>query len=95
MAGQKNKDFEQQVLEVLGSFDFDRVHRIMQFLDRVPTRGELFAEAGRLLRELEGKPGVHGSGGLRASCKDDGQLSLKFVVCESWSDTNDDSGLEA
>ncbi|HVP18847.1 MAG TPA: hypothetical protein VMU36_07605 [Spirochaetia bacterium] len=85
--------FEQQVEEVLEAFDFDRVHRVMESLawtwanlDRVPTKAELAAEARRLLVELDGKPGVHGSGGLRASLKEDGTLSLKFILCESWSD---------
>jgi hypothetical protein len=85
--------FEKQVEEVIQSFDFPRVHRVMETLawtwaniDRVPTQAELVAEARRLLAELEGRPGVHGSGGLRASYKDDGTLSLKFILCESWSD---------
>jgi hypothetical protein len=95
--GEKMKGFERQVLDVLESFDFARAHRTMECLDwtwaslgRIPTRKELSAEAGRLLRELVGKPGVLGSGGLRASLKDDGTLSLKFIVCESWSDPADD-----
>ena len=95
--GEKATQFERQVLAVLESFDFDRALRTMGCLDwawaslgRIPTRRELAAEAGRLLRELEGKPGVLGSGGLRASLKDDGTLSLKFIVCESWSDPSDD-----
>ena len=54
------------------------------------TPRELTVEAGRLLRELDGKPGVLGSGGLRASYKEDGTLSLKFILCESWSTINDD-----
>ncbi len=97
--GEKAKKFERQVVEVLDSFDFDRAHKIMEYLDwtwaslgRIPTLRELAAEAGRLLRELAGKPGVRGSGGLRASLKEDGTLSLKFVVCESWSDPADDDG---
>lgn len=95
--GEKMKGFERQVLDVLESFDFARAHRTMECLDwtwaslgRIPTRKELSAEAGRLLRELAGKPGVLGSGGLRASLKEDGTLSLKFIVCESWSDPADD-----
>ena len=90
--------FEQQVEEILASFDFDRVHRVMESLhwswanlDRTPTKRELVAEAGRLLRELEGKPGVIGSGGLRASYKEDGALSLKFILSESWSYQNEDA----
>jgi hypothetical protein len=98
MAAQKTR-FERQVEEVLATFDFDRVHHVMESiswtwanLDRVPTRSELKAEARRLLVELDGTPGVHGSGGLRASYKDDGTLSLKFILSESWSDLNEDAG---
>jgi hypothetical protein len=101
MGVQKTR-FEQQMAEVLETFDFERVHRVMESLawtwanlDRVPTRAELMAEARRLLAELNGKPGVHGSGGLRASYKDDGTLSLKFILCESWSDLNEDSSAQA
>jgi hypothetical protein len=89
--------FEAQVGEVLASFDFELVHRVMESLDwtwanldRVPTKKELVAEAGRLLRELAGAPGVLGSGGLRASYKEDGTLSLKFILSESWSDLSED-----
>ena len=88
--------FEKQVEEVIESFDFHRVHRVMDLLawtwaniDRVPTEADLAAEARRLLSELEGRPGVHGSGGLRASYKEDGTLSLKFILCESWSTPGD------
>ena len=97
MAAQKIR-FERQVEEVLETFDFERVHRVMESLawtwanlDRVPSREELTAEARRLLEELDGKAGVHGSGGLRASYKEDGTLSLKFILCESWSDLSEDS----
>ena len=93
--------FEQQLEEVLSAFDFDRVHRVMESLawtwanlDRVPTKAELSAEARRLLAELDGKPGVLGSGGLRASYKEDGTLSLKFILCESWSDLTEEEGQE-
>ena len=76
MAAPKSR-FAKQVEEVLETFDFERVHRVMESLawtwanlDRVPTRAELVAEARRLLQELDGSPGVHGSGGLRASYKE-------------------------
>jgi hypothetical protein len=89
--------FPQQVEEVLAGFDFDRVHQVMESLawtwanlDRVPTKAELMTEGRRLLSELDGKPGVLGSGGLRASYKEDGTLSLKFILCESWSDLGED-----
>ena len=94
---QDPEGFERQVREVLSSFDFDRVNAVMEHLEwrwasigRIPDTQELAAEAGRLLRELDGKPGVLGSGGLRASLKDDGTLSLKFILCESWSTLDDD-----
>ena len=97
MAEKKNR-FERQVEEVLATFDFERVHHVMESLswtwanlDRVPTRAELLAEARRLLAELDGSPGVHGCGGLRASYKDDGTLSLKFILCESWSDLSEET----
>ncbi len=97
MAAEKTR-FERKVEEVLATFDFERVHRAMELLswtwanlDRVPTRAELTAEAARLLGELDGTPGVLGSGGLRASYKEDGTLSLKFILCESWSDQGEDS----
>ncbi len=83
--------------EVLDGFDFDRVHQVMESLawtwanlDRVPTKAELMTEGRRLLSELDGKPGVLGSGGLRASYKEDGTLSLKFILCESWSDLGEE-----
>ncbi len=83
--------------EVLAGFDFDRVHQVMESLawtwanlDRVPTKAELMTEGRRLLSELDGKPGVLGSGGLRASYKEDGTLSLKFILCESWSDLGEE-----
>jgi hypothetical protein len=95
---EKKSRFERQVEEVLATFDFERVHHVMESLswtwanlDRVPTRAELLAEARRLLAELDGAPGVHGSGGLRASYKDDGTLSLKFILCESWSDLSEET----
>jgi hypothetical protein len=97
MAAQQTR-FERQVEEVLATFDFARVHHVMESiswtwanLDRVPTLPELKAEARRLLAELDGAPGVHGSGGLRASYKEDGTLSLKFILCESWSDLSEES----
>jgi hypothetical protein len=92
------KSFEAKIEEVIESFDFDLVSRVMEWLGwtwanlgRVPTNRELVAEARRLLRELEETPGVLGSGGLRASRKDDGSLSLKFILCESWSEQGDET----
>ena len=96
MAVQKTR-FEQQVEEVLETFDFERVHRVMESL---AGRGPISTACrpGRSSRPKHGgssrswtaTPGVHGSGGLRASYKDDGTLSLKFILCESWSDLSED-----
>ncbi|OHE67536.1 MAG: hypothetical protein A2Z99_01865 [Treponema sp. GWB1_62_6] len=95
---EENGRFEAQVEEVLASFDFDRVHRVMEWLHwtwanlgRTPTLVELAAEGRRLLLEMRATPGVLGSGGLRASLKEDGTLSLKFILCESWSDAGEDA----
>jgi len=94
----KDQRFGAQVEEVLASFDFEQVFLVMDWLGwswanlgRTPTRTELVAEARRLLQELGDSPGVLGSGGLRASYKDDGTLSLKFILCESWADLSEDS----
>ena len=102
MSNSHHRRFEAQVEEVLASFDFERVFRVMEWLGwtwanlgRTPTHSELAAEARRLLRELNANPGVLGSGGLRASYKDDGTLSLKFILCETWSDLSEDSGQTA
>jgi hypothetical protein len=88
-----------KVDEALASFDFDMVSRVMEWLGwtwanlgRVPMKEELAAEARRLFEELDGAPGVLGSGGLRASVKEDGVLSLKFILCESWSEQGDAAG---
>jgi hypothetical protein len=96
--GTEQLRFDAQVEEVLASFDFDRVFRVMDWLGwtwanlgRTPTRADLALEARRLLGELAGAPGVLGSGGLRASYKEDGTLSLKFILCESWSDLCEDA----
>jgi hypothetical protein len=90
------RSMEARVEEALASFDFDLVSRVMEWLGwtwanlgRVPTRGELAVEARRLFKDLGEAPGVLGSGGLRASIKEDGVLSLKFILCESWSDQGD------
>jgi hypothetical protein len=93
----QSRRFEAQVEEVVASFDFERVLSVMSWLGwtwanlgRTPSRAELEAEARRLLQELGNNPGILGSGGLRASYKDDGTLSLKFILCETWSDYAED-----
>jgi hypothetical protein len=87
------KSHSDMVSEIISDFDFNKVHRVMKFLDwqwaklgAVPSAEDLQKEAQRLLGSLEGEPGVKGTGGLRASLKNEGTLSLKCILTESWSD---------
>ena len=87
------KSYQTMVEEILSNFNFEKVHRTMQYLDwqwaklgGVPKVDDLQKEARRLLESLENEPGVKGTGGLRASLKEDGTLSLKCILTESWSD---------
>ena len=89
----EKKSHGDMVNEILSDFDFNKVHRVMKFLDwqwaklgAVPSAVDLQKEAERLLGSLAGEPGVKGTGGLRASLKSDGILSLKCILTESWSD---------
>lgn len=92
------KPFNQKIAEVISTFDFQRVKHVMEYLnwrwagaDAAPTERDLINKAKSLLEELRDRPGeVCGSGGLRASHKTNGILSLKFVLTESWSDSPDD-----
>lgn len=92
-------NFDDEIWDVLETFDWDRVHFTMAKLDWFwrddsipPTVSELRTEARRLLKQV-----VQGSlesnncytaacGGFEAYCDVDGEacnLSLKFVLCES------------
>lgn len=94
------KSFNKKVAEVISTFDFIRVKQVMEYLnwnwagfDGTPGEEALIQKATDLLEEVRNKPGeVCGSGGFRASCKENGTLSLKFVLTESWSDPPDESG---
>lgn len=94
-ANARKKEYDTMVREILDDFDFEKVHSVMNFLNwkwvnlgHVPTVADLQAEASRLLVSLKGEPGIKGTGGLRASFKQDGTLSLKCILTESWSDPN-------
>ena len=88
-----HKEFVTMVQEILDDFDFEKVHSVMNFLNwqwanlgHVPSVKDLEKEARRLLISLKGEPGIKGTGGLRVSLKQDGTLSLKCILTESWSD---------
>lgn len=93
-----DRSFNRKIAEVISTFDFQRVKHVMEYLnwkwagtDSTPSEKELIDKAASLLEEIRDKPGeVCGSGGLRASHKTNGILSLKFVLTESWSDSPDD-----
>ena len=87
------KSIDSKVAEVISTFDFMRVKQVMEYLHwtwagaaESPSEEELVQKATKLLKEVSSKPGeVCGSGGLRASHRKNGLLSLKFVLTESWS----------
>lgn len=93
----EEKTYNQKIAEVISTFDFLRVKHVMEFLNwswaeysGIPAERALIEKATELLNEVKNKPGsVCGSGGLRASHKENGILSLKFVLTESWSDSPD------
>jgi hypothetical protein len=94
----EEKSFNLKVNEVISTFDFARVIKVMDHLNwtwagyrGTPELEALVHKATELLEEVRNKPGqVCGSGGFRASYKDSGILSLKFVLTESWSDPPDE-----
>jgi hypothetical protein len=93
------KTEDDELWDVLESFDWDRVHFVMTQLDWYwrgsevpPTVSELRTEARRLLKLcIEGSKQSNNcfsitTGGLEAHADCDGDvtnLSLKFVLCES------------
>lgn len=77
--------------EILDNFDFERVHNVMVHLDwewsstaGVPGISNLRKRSRELLRDVAYSKEYHSvrAGGLEAS-KEDGELSLKFVL-ECW-----------
>ncbi len=84
--------YDEKVEELIQGFDFDLVNRVMEYLgwiyetsNGVPSVEDLKTEARTLLEKLKLKPGVLGCGGIRASHREDGTLSLKFILTEYWS----------
>jgi len=91
-------DTDDEIWNVLESFDFDRVHFVMTQLgwywadvDGTPSISNLRTEARRLLKQcVEGSLESNNcytaaTGGFEAYCDVDGDvtnLSLKFVLCE-------------
>ena len=90
--------YNQKIAEVISTFDFLRVKHVMEFLNwnwaeypGIPSESALIEKATALLNEVRDKPGgVCGSGGFRVSYRENGILSLKFILTESWSDSPDD-----
>lgn len=82
----KEELIDKMVTEVLENFDFDRVHRVMKYIDRkwvdgdgylfVPNHYQLAKKAERLLRDVaqhyECKAYSCASGGFIAQLNDDG-----------------------
>jgi hypothetical protein len=70
---------EEQIDDIMDDFDFDKVHKIMEFLNwewwfeenekRVPEVSELRKKAREYLRYVAKHGGTTGSGGFTAQCK--------------------------
>lgn len=96
------RSFNTKTEEVISTFDFTRVEQVMDYLNwtwagfnGTPDKEALIRKATQLLEEVRTKPGkVCGSGGFRASHKENGILSLKFILTESWSDPPDESDIQ-
>jgi len=86
---------EDQINEIMDWFDFSRVHRTMiavnwKWINEVPTEGEIRKKARELLKQLvQTKCIVVGTGGLEAY-QVDGQLGLRFVLCDWYVEGVDD-----
>jgi len=84
----------EQIERILDGFDFDRVKRVMEFLEwrwqreryDLPTYNELRKAAKTMLQDVaQESDRAQFSGGLEAS-NYGGYLSLKFVL--AWNDTD-------
>jgi len=70
---------EEQIDDIMDDFDFDKVHKIMEFLNwewitdedgtQVPYISDLRKRARSLLRIAAKEGGFHGSGGFTAHCQ--------------------------
>jgi hypothetical protein len=81
---------EQELIdEIMDYFDFDKVAKVMTFLewkwvsaeDGIPSVGEIRQSARRLLKDAIKNKTTFGTGGLRATY-DDGYLQLEFILEE-------------
>ena len=91
----KEELIDKMVTEVLENFDFDRVHRVMKYLDRkwvdgdgylfVPNHYQLAKKAERLLQDVAQHYGCKwyscASGGFMANI-DGESLTLQFILME-------------
>ena len=70
---------EEQIDDIMDEFEFDKVHKVMEFLDwkwwfdgeteRVPEVYELRKKAREYLRYVAKNGGTTGSGGFTAQCR--------------------------
>jgi hypothetical protein len=84
---------EEQIEEILDEFDFYKVQRVMNTLNwkwynkgnvyEIPSVGQMRKHARKLLEECFNGNSYAASGGFWAS-REDGGLSLKFVVEDMW-----------
>ena len=82
---------QEKKLYILANFDFHTVTKTMKALnwtwatiEGIPTFGQLYQQADRLLSEVIEAPASRyyvGTGGFKAS-KEDGFLSLEFTVTD-------------
>lgn len=88
------QEFEKKKQEVLDSFDFDKVHKVMKFLnwkwfnaessDMVPSISELRDQASDLLDFSYAHNCHYGSGGFMANVTKEGFVGLIFKL--EWSE---------
>lgn len=86
------KTFEQLWEEIEDSFEFEKVKKVMDFLEwrwatynDVPTTAQIIRHAKRMCKEAYGRKTRYGSGGFYAEYND-GCLTLYFAVdlSETW-----------
>jgi len=82
----KTKLRDAMIKDIMDNFDFDRVHRVMEYLewewyscDGVPSTYSLIKKAEWLLKEAYAKNTTIAYGGFMASMEND-SLSLSFVL---------------
>lgn len=86
----KKWDMKEKIEQIMENFDFDKVHRVMAFLDLDSSRGDsgmpsvevLKEKARELLSSVDEKTVAISAGGFEAKYYS-GYLSLSFIV-EEW-----------